>query len=96
MSTKNQGNNTDPWGYKGSKTALNGLTEWMYKNTDINSHRKMCNLVIQYGLENDMYSWPVNYDDKRSVHDTAHAIARQIQDKQLFQQFTIWVLQTIK
>src|ERR1044072_987276 len=83
------------WGYKGSETALNGLTEWMYKNTDMYSYRRMCNLVIQFGLEHKLTIRVPDYDIKQQVMDSAHNVARQIQQKQLFQQFTSWITKNI-
>lgn len=85
------------WGYKGSETAINGLTKWLYENTDLNSYRRICNLIIQFGLEHDLLkpNRHINYDDERNVKETADVVAKQIQEKQLFQQFTNWVTKNI-
>lgn len=83
------------WDYKGTETAINGLTKWMYSNTDMNSYRKMLNLIIQFGFEHELYTFAVNYDSKADVHIAADTVAKQIQEKQLFQQFTDWVIKNI-
>jgi hypothetical protein len=83
------------WGYMGANTALNGLTDWMYTNTDENSRRRMLNKIIQFGLEHELINKTrhINYDDKRSVEDAADAVAKVINGKKdLFQLFTNWVL----
>lgn len=86
------------WGYLGTETNLNGLTDWIFRNTSISGRRTQLNKIIQFGLEHDLINKNrhINYDNKRSVEDAADAVAKAINcspDKQkLFQSFTEWIL----
>lgn len=87
------------WGYLGTETALNGLTDWLFLNTNLQSRRRMMNLIVQFGLENDLISktYHINYDSKKCMEHVADIVAKQMnknnpEKQKLFQTFTAWVL----
>lgn len=84
------------WGYKGSETALNGLTNWLQSNTGLDSAKQQYQRVIEFAIHKELFKpkRPIDWDKRHpnELLPVAHRLARQVQEKQLFEQFTAWVI----
>lgn len=83
------------WGYKGTETALNGLTGWMYENVPIRGstnarYRAYCKIIVEYAEANIP-----GFKRKGQLEGAAHYIARKIDENKKFNHFANWV-QSIK
>lgn len=82
----------DRWGYKGTETALNGLTNWLQKFMDLPGNTKerydaALKMVIAYGLENIP-----GYIKKGHLSTSAAHVARKIDKNKKFGHFVQWCL----
>lgn len=82
----------DKWGYKGTETALNGLTLWIeskiqLKGSADSRHKQCCQMVIEYGEANIP-----NYKKYGHLEVAAGYVAKKIQRNNKFNHFTEWIL----
>lgn len=78
------------WGYKGTETALNGLTSWIQDNTEMkgSAHQLFldsCKLVVAYGK----HKFP-DFKERGHLERKADYLAKRIDRENLFNDFVSW------
>jgi hypothetical protein len=80
------------YGYKGTETALNGLTGWMYEHVPMKGstnakYDAYLEIIVQYAEANI----PGFKRRKGHLDNVAHFLARKIDANKKFNHFTNWV-----
>ncbi len=78
------------WGYKGTKTALNGLTKWVemrmdFKGKTHDRYIKACNVVVDYVVKNIP-----EFNSTGNIESKAMNAAALINKNGLFANFMKW------
>lgn len=85
------------WGYKGTETALNGLTGWLYdhyydiKGTSNQKYQEYLKIIIRFAKE----GMPEYTIIGKYPHNKADHIAKYIDKHKIFNQFTNWVKKNV-
>lgn len=79
------------WGYKGTETAVNGLTLWMEKNLVITGNADQryiycCRHIVNFAIE-----YIPDFKKRGHLQHSADYVAKQINSRNMFQQFTHWL-----
>lgn len=72
------------WGYKGTLTSLNGLLNWMARNSKLNAD-EMLKEIVRYAQENIP-----GYKKYGHITTAADFIAKKIHRNDKFNHFTEW------
>jgi len=80
------------YGYKGTETALNGLTSWLYDNHKVpgtvrQQYQKYIYLIIEYSKA----EMPLFKGRQKRPQNKALAIAKIINENKKFNHFVKWV-----